>query len=72
MVLKGGDGRLMGTLKESGFFWPVFLVLVGAVILMVNLGILPPQLSLFWPVILVVLGLIMLSGFGGAEESKKK
>lgn len=69
--LKGGDLR-MGTMDEGGMFWPVFLILVGALILMVNVGILPPQLGRFWPVILIILGLIKLSGLGEAGETKKK
>ena len=57
-------------MEEGGVFWPVFLILVGAVILLVNLGILPPETARYWPVILILLGLIKLGGFG--PEKKKK
>lgn len=62
----------MGSMHEGGMFWPVFLILTGTVILLVNLGILPPQLWRFWPIILIVLGLIKLSGLGEVGETKKK
>jgi hypothetical protein len=58
-------------MKEGGLFWPVFLILVGTAILLVNLGILPPETWRFWPVILIIPGLLKLSGFGMGEEKKK-
>ncbi len=58
-------------MEEHGFFWPVFLILVGAAILMVNLGILPPETWRFWPLILIIPGLIKLSGFGDSLTKKK-
>lgn len=58
-------------MKEGGLFWPVFLILVGTAILLVNLGILPPDSWRFWPVIIIIPGLLKLSGFGMDEEKKK-
>lgn len=48
-------------------FWSVGLILVGAVMLGVNLGIISPDVQRFWPVILVLLGLIGLSS-GSLEK----
>ena len=57
-------------MDEGGVFWPVFLILVGTAILLVNVGILPPDTWRFWPLILVFLGLFKLSGFGTPEKKK--
>lgn len=62
---------MLGKMGE-GSFWPVFLILVGTLILLANLGILPPDTWRFWPLILILLGLLMLSGFGDAVEGNKK
>lgn len=43
-------------------FWPLTLIFVGALIMMMNVGILPAGLWKFWPVLLVVVGLVGLSG----------
>lgn len=56
---------------EGGVFWPAFLILVGAAILLVNLGILPPETWRFWPIILILLGLIKLAGFGPHKKKDK-
>lgn len=63
---------MRGGMHGGGVFWPVFLILVGTAILLVNLGILPKQLWQFWPVVLIILGLLKLSGFSDQDEGKKK
>lgn len=62
---------MQGWHDEGGVFLPVFLILVGTAILLVNLGILPPDTWRFWPVIFIVLGLYKLSGFGIQEKKEK-
>lgn len=57
---------------EGGVFWPVFLIFVGTAILLVNVGVLPPDAWRFWPVILIVLGLFKLSGFGTPMKKNKE
>ena len=51
---------------KPSFFWPLFLITVGGVLLLSNFGILPPgsinTLWRFWPLILVVMGLDILFG----------
>jgi hypothetical protein len=59
-------------MKEGGLFWPVFLIFVGTVILLVNLGILPEQTWRYWPLILIIPGLLKLSGIVDSDDSKKK
>ncbi|HEY84653.1 MAG TPA: DUF4097 domain-containing protein [Chloroflexi bacterium] len=52
--------------QRPSLFWPLFLITVGGILLLSNLGILPPNsLSLlwrFWPLILVIMGLDILLG----------
>ena len=52
--------------QKPSLFWPLFLITVGSILLLSNLGILPPNsLSLlwrFWPLILVIMGLDILLG----------
>ena len=52
--------------QRPSLFWPLFLITVGSILLLSNLGILPPNsLSLlwrFWPLILVIMGLDILLG----------
>lgn len=54
--------------KTSSFFWPIFLILLGTLLLLNNLGILPwsiwSNLWKFWPLILILFGLEMLLGKG--------
>ena len=59
---------MIGQMDEGGVFWPVFLILVGTLILFVNLGILPPDTWRFWPIVFILLGLLKLSGFGVPEK----
>lgn len=51
---------------KPSFFWPLFLITVGIILLLSNFGILPPgsinMLWRFWPLILVVMGLDILFG----------
>jgi len=51
---------------KPSFFWPLFLITVGVILLLSNFGILPPGsiniLWRFWPLILVVIGLDILFG----------
>lgn len=63
---------MMGGMNGGGVFWPVFLILVGTAILLVNLGLLPQQTWQFWPIILIIPGLLKLSGFSSQDEGKKK
>ncbi len=58
-------------MQEKGFFWPVFLILVGTAILLVNLGVLPAETWRFWPILIILPGLLKLSGFWGEESNKK-
>ncbi len=58
-------------MTEKGYFWPLFLIFVGTLILLVNLGILPPDTWRFWPIILIIPGLLKLSSFG-IPKSKKQ
>lgn len=52
-------------------FWSVLMILVGAVFLGVNLGVLSRELARYWPLILVVIGLVGLSGGLGTGKKKK-
>lgn len=61
---------MMGAHHEKGVFWPVFIILVGTAILLVNLGVLPPETAKFWPVIFIILGLLDLVGIGKGEKKK--
>lgn len=57
-------------MDEEGYFWPVYLILVGTAILLVNVGMLPQTVKAFWPLVIIIPGLIKLSGFGKTEEKK--
>lgn len=68
-------GKIMAEpdLKENNdstpsFFWPVFLVAIGSVLLLNNLNIIPwsswENLVKFWPMLLILWGLEMLLGGG--------
>src|SRR5437016_1234264 len=50
---------------RSHFAWPLILILLGIVLLLANLGFLPPiawrSLGFLWPIILVVLGIELLT-----------
>lgn len=59
--------KLMG---EKELFWPVFMILAGTVILLVNLGFLPAETWRFWPLLVIIPALIKLSGFGVSEKKK--
>lgn len=52
--------------QKPSLFWPLFLIAIGSVLLLSNLGILPPNsmdlLWRFWPLVLVVIGLDILLG----------
>lgn len=52
--------------KKPSLFWPLFLIAVGSILLLSNLGILPPNsmdlLWRFWPLVLVIIGLDILLG----------
>jgi len=52
--------------QKPSLFWPLVLITVGVVLLLSNLGILPPDainlLWRFWPLALVVIGLDILLG----------
>lgn len=54
--------------KTASFFWPIFLIVLGILLLLNNLGILPwsiwSNLWKFWPLILILFGLEMLLGKG--------
>jgi len=63
---------MRGSMQVGGVFWPVFLILVGTVILLVNVGVLPPQTWRFWPLVFILLGLFKLSGFVDQGEGKNK
>ena len=57
-------------------FWPLTLIFVGAIVMAINVGVLPVVVWKFWPVILVVVGLVGLSGScesckPGVRPSKK-
>jgi len=47
------------------FFWPAALIILGLVLLLANLGLLPPiawrSLGLLWPVLLIVLGVELIA-----------
>ena len=49
---------------RSHLFWPALLIILGLVLLLANVGLLPPiawrSLGLLWPVVLVVLGIELL------------
>ena len=55
-------------MPEGGLFWPVFIIFAGTAVLLVNLGVLPPDTWRFWPVIFILLGLFKLVGFGVSEK----
>ena len=59
--------------QRPSLFWPLFLITVGCILLLSNLGILPPHsLSLlwrFWPLMLVIMGLDILLGRKSAVGS---
>lgn len=52
--------------RRPGFFWPLILIGLGALLLLQNLGYLPaglwPALLQLWPVLFILLGLDMLIG----------
>ena len=66
--LKGGEVGVMKDMSHEGVFWPVFLMLVGTAILMVNFGVLPPEAWKFWPMIFILMGLMKLVGIGVPHE----
>ncbi len=66
---RGGETVFM-LVHDEGMFAPVFLILVGALILLWNVGILPPGSWRFWPLILIIPGLIKISGFGDGLGKK--
>ncbi len=55
-------------MDRSGLFGPVFIILVGVLILLVNLGLLPPETWRFWPLILILFGLLKLIEPGVPEK----
>lgn len=58
---------------KPSLFWPLFLIAIGSVLLLSNLGILPPNafslLWRFWPLVLVIIGLDILFGRRSAAGS---
>lgn len=58
----------MIVLDDKSTFLPVYVILVGTIILLANLGILPAGVDRFWPVIFIVPALIKLSTFGTKEK----
>lgn len=54
--------------KSASFFWPIFLIILGILLLLNNLGILSwdiwNNLWKFWPLFLILIGLEMLLGKG--------
>lgn len=47
-------------MRREGYFWGLFLILLGGIMLFKNLGWLPPQVNvwgLFWPLVLIALGI---------------
>jgi hypothetical protein len=57
-------------LGKDSLFWPVYVIIVGAIILLVNLGVLNRGLTAFWPLIFILPGLLKLSAFGTPEKKK--
>lgn len=55
-------------LGKNSLFWPVYVIIVGAIILLVNLGLLSRGLAAFWPIIFIIPGLLKLSTFGTSEK----
>jgi hypothetical protein len=49
---------------RSHLFWPALLIILGLVLLLANVGLLPPiawrSLRFLWPVVLIVLGIELL------------
>jgi hypothetical protein len=59
-------------MRRSGLFWGSILVVVGALLLLQNLGIIPASISLwgvFWPLLLIGLGLRALWGVFGPRRA---
>jgi Domain of unknown function (DUF5668) len=50
---------------RSGLVWPAILIAIGLILLLANLGLLPPiawwSFGLLWPVLLVVLGIELIA-----------
>lgn len=57
---------------DKSLFLPVYVILAGVIILLVNLGIIPAGTARFWPVLFIVPALIKLSNFGPTNEKKDK
>ncbi len=50
--------------------WPLVLVIVGALLLLRNLGYLTPSLDQWWPVILILIGLWVLFPWPTPDEGR--
>lgn len=61
---------MLSEMNDGGLFWPVFIILAGTAVLLVNLGVLPADTWRFWPIIFIFLGLFKLVGFGVSEKKK--
>jgi hypothetical protein len=49
-------------MRSSAVFWALVLILVGAILLLGNLGIISVSWNLIWPLVVVALGIWFLSG----------
>lgn len=58
-------------METKHLFWPVIAVLLGALILMINLGYLPKGTMMYWPVLLVLWGVMKIVDMDGTKKFKK-
>ena len=61
-------------MKRRGLFWGIVLVLLGVLLLLQNLGLLPPQISvwgIFFAIIMIAVGIRMLTGGRGSRSKQE-
>ncbi len=46
--------------NSRGIFWAIFIIALGIILLLRNLGIITESIWKFWPVLLILLGLRIL------------
>lgn len=58
--------------KSTTLLMAVTAIFVGVLLLLGNMGVLPPSITGLWPVVLIVAGLVALTCFEGEKKQQKK